>query len=323
MIGGPNLLDEGRYARTLGEVLPIQATGRGDYRRDSSYQVKLSRAGLNHPITRLMQSEAENVELWKEMPGLDGINLLTPKSYKNVLMESADGSSRPILAVGDYGRGRVLVLATDYSWKWYMGMLGKGKGPWAYLRLMERVVRWLTKDPSLDPVRIEFTETRAISGRELEVRIKVSGEDASRNSGGAVSLSVLNPDGVKIESQLKRSGQSGEYVGSFLPEREGTYRVRAETPAGAAEESIVAAGLFGDLDASPDHERLRRIAASTGGKIIVKGDDLLKEIEAYKNKQGPIVEERPVPLWGMVYTLILILLLLGTEWYLRRKWGLA
>ena len=233
MIGGPNLLDGGRYARSpLGDVLPIQVTGREDYRRDSSYDVRLSRAGLNHPITRLMQSEAENIDLWKEMPGLDGINLLTPKSYKNVLMESADGSSRPILTVGDYGKGRVLVLATDYSWKWYMGMVEKGKGTWAYLRLMERIVRWLTKDPSLDPVQIEFAENRAIPGQELEVRVKVRAEGASRDSGGTVSLSVFNPDGAKIGSQLKRSGQSGEYVGSFLPEREGTYRVRVETPGG-------------------------------------------------------------------------------------------
>ncbi len=322
MIGGPNLLDGGRYARTpLGEVLPVQVTGRGDYRRDSSYDVKLSRTGLNHPISRLMQSEAENVDLWKEMPGLDGINLLTPKNYKNVLMESADGSSRPILTVGDYGKGRVLVLATDYSWKWYMGMVGKGKGTWAYLRLMERIVRWLTKDPSLDPVRIEFPENRAIAGQESEVRVRVTAEDASRN--GTVSLSVFNPDGVKMGAQLKRSGQSGEYVGSFVPEREGTYRVKAETPAGAAEESVVVAGLFGDLDASPDHEKLKRIAAATGGKMIAKGDDLLREVEAYKNRQGPIVEERSVPLWGLAYTLVLIVLLLGTEWYLRRKWGLV
>ncbi len=42
--------------------------------------MKLSRSGLTHPITQLSQSEAENLSLWKEMPALDGINLLEPRS---------------------------------------------------------------------------------------------------------------------------------------------------------------------------------------------------------------------------------------------------
>ena len=328
MIGGPNLLDGGRYGRTaLGEMLPIQAAGRDDYRRDTPYEVKLSRAGLSHPITQLSQNETENINLWREMPALDGINLLAPKSYKNVLMESADGSSRPVLTVGDYGKGRVLVLATDYSWKWYMGMVGKGKGNWAYLRLMERMVRWLTKDPGLDPVQIDFPESGVSLKQELALRIKVRGEGSSREPGSTVSLSAVNPDGVKIGTQLKGTGQPGEYVGSFIPEREGTYQIRVETPVGSAEESIVVAGFLGDLDASPDHEKLKSIAASTGGKILDRGEDLLKEIESFGKGSNRFpnrfIEEKHVPLWGMTYTLILILFLLGTEWYLRRKWGMV
>src|SRR3972149_11599718 len=109
------------------------------------------------------------------MPALDGINLLEPKSSGTVLLESADGNSRPILTVGSYGKGRILVLATDYSWKWYMGMVARGKGNWPYLRFLERAVRWLTKDPSLDPIQITFPESGRVTGRELEFRMKVGG----------------------------------------------------------------------------------------------------------------------------------------------------
>ena len=55
-----------------------------------------------------------------------------------------------------------------------------------------------------------------------------------------------------------------------------------------------------------------------------RGDDLLKEIEAYGAKsQSRFTEERRVPLWGRAYVLILILFFLGAEWYLRRKWGMV
>ncbi len=100
--------------------------------------------------------------------------------------------------------------------------------------------------------------------------------------------------------------------------------MRVETPGGVAEESIIVPGLSADLDAYPNHDKLRKIATSTGGKWVGRGDDLLREVEAYGAKsQNQFTEERRVPLWGRVYVLIFILFFLGTEWYLRRKWGMS
>jgi hypothetical protein len=317
MIGGPNFLGEGGYAGTaIEEILPIRWAGKENYRRDSPLRVKLSRAGMAHPITHLSPDETDNLNLWRNMPPLDGANLVEPKSSGTVLLESTGAISRPILTVGRYGKGRVLVLATDYSWKWYMGMVAVGKGNWPYLRLAERMVRWLTKDPGLDPVQITLAEKAGALGQEAEFRIRVSDE-------GTISLSVFNPDGVKIGSRLKPTGKSGEYLGSFLPEKGGTYRMKVETRTGYLEESMAIPGLMEDLDGAPNYERLRMITASTGGKILGKGDDLLKDIEAYAARaQNRFVEERRLPLWAKLYVLIPILGLLGMEWYLRRKWGL-
>jgi hypothetical protein len=112
MIGGPNLLDGGRYAGTvLEEMLPVRVAGRDLYRRDSPNEVKLSRAGLTHPITRLSQSETENLSLWKEMPALDGINLLEP-GVTNVLVESYVETSPILWWV--ITEGQVLVVGTIF-----------------------------------------------------------------------------------------------------------------------------------------------------------------------------------------------------------------
>jgi hypothetical protein len=250
------------------------------------------------------------------MPPLDGVNLLESKSSGTVLLESTGGISRPILTVGSYGKGRTLVLATDYSWKWYMGMVAVGKGNWPYLRLAERMVRWLTKDPSLDPAQIVLPERAGAVGRDTEFRIRVGEE-------GIASLSVFSPNGLKIGSHLKRTGQIGEYLGSFLPERAGIYKMKVETQTGYLEESLAIPGLMEDLDGAPDYERLRMVSASTGGKIVGKGDDLLREIESYAGRaQKRFVEESRLPLWARLYILILIVGLLGMEWYLRRRWGL-
>jgi hypothetical protein len=202
-------------------------------------------------------------------------------------------------------------------------MVAKGKGNVAYLRLVDRMVRWLTKDPGLNPLDITLPESPGSVGQEIEMRIKLREEDLSPNLRSIVSFSVLNPDGLKIDSKLKPTGQSGEYVGSFLPQKGGIYKLKVETPAGNLEESMVIVGLLDSLDAAPDHEQLKRISSSTGGKFLSRSEDFLKEIKTYsKRDQHSFLEEKRPPLWGMTYTLAIILALLGTEWYLRRKWGL-
>ncbi len=323
LIGGPSFSSAGYGDSPIGEILPVRFTGREDYRRDSPSGVKLSRAGVTHPITQFSGNQGDHRSLWSEMPPLDGVNLVEPKGKGTVLLESADGSQCPILTLGNYGKGRVLVLSTDYSWKWYMGMVAKGKGNGAYLRLIERAVRWLTKDPSLEPIQITPPEKTGTAGQEMELRIKVREDGFSTRLRGTVSLSVFNPDGMKIGSLLKATSEPSEYLGSFPTEKGGAYKVRVDAPTGSTEESIVIHSPLEDLDAAPDHERLKRITASTGGKMMLEKDELLKEIGAYAEKnEGGFVEERRVPLWNTPYALALILTFLMAEWYLRRRWGL-
>lgn len=324
IIGGPAFTGEGGYAGTaIEEILPVRWAGKEGYRRNSPLGVKLSRAGRVHPLTRLSPLEGEDLNLWQEMSPLDGVNPLRPKSSGTVLLESTEGNSWPILTVGSYGKGRVLVLATDDSWKWYMGMVAQGKGNWAYLRLMERMVRWLTKDPSLEPVRMSLPEVLGTTGQETELRVWVQEEPAFSKAGMAISASVINPEGSKISSQIKPVGQTGEYLLSFLPEKEGAYKVKVETRGGSWEESIVIGGRAENLDGFPNHELLKKISASSRGKTLTGGDDFLKELKSYEEgAHNRFIEESRHPLWGNAYILVLLLTLLTMEWYFRRRWGL-
>jgi hypothetical protein len=268
--------------------------------------------------------DAQRLSFWKEMPPLDGFNLLEAKSSAIVLLESADGIPWPLLTVSNYGNGRVLTLATDYSWKWYMGMVARGKGNLAYLRLVDRMVRWLTKDPGLDPVQITLPESAGSAGQEIEMRIKLREEDLSPNLRSMISFYVLNSDGLKIESKLKPTGQSGEYLGSFLPQKGGIYKLKVETSSGNVEESIVVAGLLDSLDAAPNHEQLKKVSTSTGGKFLLRSEDLLKEVEDLARKgESRFVEEKRASVWASPFVMVLVLGFLIVEWYFRRRWGLV
>jgi hypothetical protein len=188
---------------------------------------------------------------------------------------------------------------------------------------MERMVRWLTRDPSLDPVQITLPAKPGEIGQEIEVKIRVKEEDPSPGSKRIVSFSVFNPEGIKVVSQLRTKVQQGEFLGSFLPEKGGIYKVRVETLEGHLEESVVVAEAIEGLDGVPAHEHLKMIAETTGGKVLLSGKDVLREARIYgeKSKQH-FVKERLLPLWSAPYLLVLIPALLGIEWYLRRRGGM-
>ena len=328
MIGGPNLFDEGRYGVSpIGDILPVRFVEGELYRRDSPLRVRLSPQNIQHPILRLggqyREGNADPDRLWHDMSPLDGVNLLEAKKSATVLLETAGGIPWPILTVSGHGKGRVLALMTDYAWKWYMGMVARGKGNQLYLMLMHRMVRWLTSDPSLDPVQMILPETAASAGQETDIRIRFQNGALFRISDGAIAFSVFNPQGVKIDSKLKPTSQPEEYIVSFLPQHGGIFRIKVETPVGQLEESLVVAGPMEGLDAGPDHDQLQKISVLTHGKYIPQKDQLIKEIEPYAQKaERQFIEEKRLPIWTSAFVMAIVLLLLSSEWYLRRRWGL-
>lgn len=325
LIGGPNFIEGGMNGGSpIDEILPAKFFGKESYRRGSPSGVALTRAGRTHPLTRLSPIAEENLRIWREMPPLDGINPIEAKGSAVTLLEKEERFGQPLLVVGRYGHGRTLILATDESWKWYAGMVAKREGNWAYLRFMERLVRWLTKDPGLEPVQFAPPGEEAFPGVKKEIKIQLREEDFSPSERGKVRMSVLNPKGAKIESQLKPSGKQGEYLGSFLPDQEGPYKVRVETDEGSWERSVLIARPAENKDAAPDHERLKRIAEAVGGKALSRAEEVLNEAEAIAGKREKhFVEERSAPLWAHSAVLALIVFLLCAEWYWRRKWGLV
>jgi uncharacterized membrane protein len=323
-IGGANFLGEGGYGGTpLEEILPTRWIGRESYRRPASVSVRSSHAGANHPITSFPGGETAQKNLWQEMPPLAGFNPLESKNSGTVLLEGAEGGFWPILTIGTHGKGRALVLATDDSWKWYVGMVAKEKDHYVYLRLVERMVRWLTRDPGLDSVQIALPEKRGTAGEELEFRVKARAEAARAGQKEALFLSVFSPSGLKIASQLRPGGQPAEHLGAFVPDRPGTYKIRVESRQGAVEETVLIPDPAEEFDGAPNHAKLTQAASASGGKLVFTRDELLREIEDLgKRNESRIGEERTKPLWANPYYLAIVLAFLMMEWYLRRRWGL-
>jgi uncharacterized membrane protein len=329
MVGGPSLSDEDRIrSGPLADLLPVTFE-KPDYRRGAPLSLRLTQAGSRHLLTRLFPDQALDSRLWRELAPADGVNLMKPAGSASVLLETEGSPAQPVLVVGNYGKGRVLVLGTDYAWKWAAGLAAKGQDTSTYLRFVERMVRWLTKDPSLDPMAIVLPEKPAEAGASVQVRM-TTGERSSRpgaesKGGGEPPLfSVFAPDGARVPAEIKQGTVPGEFAAEFVPLKRGAYRMTVKSTSGTAEETLMVGTVRDRLDGAPNGEVLKAMAAGTGGKVVTNGAGVKAAVAEYAEKgRKSFVEMKEIPLWSTFYAIGALVALLAVEWYLRKRWGLA
>ncbi len=337
MLGGMRSFDSGGYAESpLREVLPIELDGKGNYLMGARLRAIPTAAGKAHPITRIVPDSRANEEAWKKMPALTTLNQVRRVRGETLLAAGSDGGSAtsPLLAVGRFGKGRTLALLSDDFWRWNFVAVGDAETPQNYLKLIRQGVRWLAQEPSFEQVEIQSLAGPRAPGEKIHFKIRVLNDDFSPAAHASIRLWVAGPEGEKIPLEVAPETVEGEYSAEFTPGKEGSYRLEAEAHLqgkllGKDQRNFLVAFPYGETeDGRPRPDLLKRIAETTRGEFIPISEwneESIERIAAKLESVAPsrIVERRQVPLWSIPWTFAGIILILGLEWWLRRKWGLV
>jgi hypothetical protein len=332
MLGGSRSFGAGGYDRTpLAEVLPVLVVEGATAVSHAEFQPVVAPELLRHPIVELVPDPERNLRDWAELSPLAGANklrgaregaqvLLTHPSEKDTA-----GGPMPVLAVGTAGQGRVLALATDSSFRWSITTAGARGDASAYDRFWDRALRWLSRDPLLDPARVESDAERYGPGARLEAVARVRDERYQPLSDKALELAVLDLEGAVQRREPVHSDGEGVVRGSIpVPLRPGAYRIAVRDP--AADTMLAELGFLveagGDELAAPAArpDLMREIAKVTGGAHYdASRPPRLDELTRTRTRSLGTVVQSPFrsPLW-----LLVLALLFGAEWGLRRAWGL-
>ncbi|MHB8420317.1 MAG: glutamine amidotransferase [Myxococcales bacterium] len=330
MIGGDNSFGEGRYDDTeLADVLPV--SGAGLPPPHDLFTVRVTEEGKRHPVTALAEGGEASAHLWASLPPLPGLNLVKPKAGARVLLEhpllSVEGRNAPVLVVADEGRGRSMALTTDSSWYWSLPAEGRGLSNRSYERFWNNAIRWLVRDPDLTQVRLE-PERRAVEpGQPAAFVVKARQLDYGPASGANVELQILDSETGKQVAQARAvAGSDGSARLEIPGLPPGAYRAVASASAGGADlgkaEDVVAVRQSGPEtdDPLPRPELLREIARVTGGSY----SELPRSLPSLHALAPEVVEvgrRKDRPVWDSVWPLLALCLTLGSEWWLRRRWG--
>jgi uncharacterized membrane protein len=327
MIGGDRSFDEGGYAGTaIEDILPVKLGTAGVLK--GSYRAEVSKELARHPIVALGPDPALTTQTWRALPPLPGANVVSSvKEQAQVLLYHPrarlhSGARLPILVVGESGRGRVAALTMDASWRWRFAADDATVGSDEYELFWDRMIRWLTRDPLLEPARISTDRERYGLGAELVVsgrlrdeqyrlmkRMQVELRFEPASDEAAVGVTETDEDG-KLRAVLRAPNDPGAYeVVASVDDEEVAREVFIVEESGDE---------LADLEAMP--EQLQALAAKTGGRVFLGTEDVppLAELASTTRRAAGLVSKQPLSNpWFVSFTIAL----LGITWVLRRRWG--
>jgi uncharacterized membrane protein len=327
MLAGRDGLGDGGWGRVaIAPLLPSKLPGGADrsYGMRKS-QARLTAYGRESVVGRLAADDAENEKAWQELPPLtDYQDLGELRAGAIVLLDSVtpDGKSAPLLVTQRYGRGSTWLLATASTWHWQMSLPKEDQRHETFWKqLLYTLVAPAMAHVSLEPERSVYEDGTAVT-LEAEVLDKTF----MPVSGAELKIEAKAPDGNDVPARIEPSGRGdGRYTVAVDARDPGLYQVRLTAAEGGEQVGEALAhvrrvdGVLEQFGSWQHRPMLERISRETGGRYWTL-DDLAGLPEAIRYSHAGMVESSTLDLWNAPLGFLLLALLKGSEWLLRRRW---
>ena len=333
MVGGDISFSQGGYDGTaIDEILPINLSAEKDGVDASRLKAILTNDGLKHPVTILDGDTDRNIDIWKNLPELDGCNIATQLKADAVpLATYPTKGNPPIVSTRDAGLGRCMAITTDSLWRWNFLSVAKGGSNRHYIKFWQNAIKWLIKDPTLNPVRITANKETFLPNEEIQVKIEVLGRNYQPFEGVQLDIDVINEfSGKSTFSTNGITDSDGQYRFTVKHDKEGYYFVKAtarkENDEIGQDYTVFNIALKNKefKDPSIRREVLAKLSEISGGKYF---DLPTKNIEEKLSIENPsvikLVGRRQISLWDNGYIFMIILTIFSLEWWIRKRSGLS
>ncbi|MBA3707562.1 MAG: hypothetical protein H0W83_01935 [Planctomycetes bacterium] len=333
MLGGVNSFGLGHYQGTPCEaMLPVTMKDAKDAKEAYSFEhfkMRVPDDALTHPILHQDDDSESNKRAWDHVPDLDGYNPVKGAKSTAKILAVNPSTNLPVLAVQPYGRGRVAAFCTGGAWAWRMSVSTDVEIQEKFWR---QLVRWLAVG-SKEGVTLTLDRSVYAKGEPAILRATVLGTALQSVNDATVTAVFQNPFGNTEEIAMPWIlTNDGVYQCRYDCREFGDHlvKVRVQIPDLKPIEVTTAFGVthpFIEFTRSGLNENLlKQMADAAGGAYLNERDvanlpQLLKQTLDQRERAGSYLEEKD--LWDAPIFFILLVGLLGVEWSLRRRSGLA
>jgi hypothetical protein len=302
--------------------------------RPSPFRPVPAQSVVRNPVVSLEDDPLDNARLWRTLPEIYWfypVKKLKPAAESLLVHPrelTADKKPMPLMAGHYYGKGYVMFVGFDETWRWRFNEADKYFGRfWSQAVYVAGVSRTVgtkltqlsldTPDPSLGKTgqvyaRLFNRDFQPLTAEKIEARlVKLDADANDRDANLPVELKPL-------------PGQPGEYVAALPFNRVGRFALKVDPG------NDNPATLDYRVTLPPEHELapgglaegdMRKLAEATGGKFY-REENLHQLPDDVKAQLAPYTRRTETILWNG-WMMALLIGLLTLEWVLRKLGGLS
>lgn len=271
----------------------------------------------------------DNIGFEQLPPVQNAFGTITSIGNNNVLLNSRIrniATNSPLLAFSENAGKRAAYLFGENAWKWRLQTHVDNKSYEKYDMFIDKTIQFLASNNTKKSLVVTH-ESFYNSGDEVEITAQYFNKNYEFDDKARLTISVTN----KLNKQTKNYDLL-KTNNAFKVNLNGISAGQYSFSIKELNSNSTYSGYFEILDfdiekqfVNPDLLKLKQLASQTSGKVFIPNqlDELIKILlqnENYKATQKSIVKK--IPLIDSVLLLILIVISLVSEWFIRKYNGM-
>ncbi len=301
--------------------------------RPEAYPLRLTSYGMDHPVMRMAGTAEESQNVWTNLPGLfwahpvykskPGARTLAVSSNPLRRM-SGKNEPLPLVAAQPYGKGNVLYVGFDDTWRWRYVKDGQ-----YHRRFWANVVRYLA---TLQARRVIITTggNNFSVGEPITVEVEAYDEKFQPRKEKSYEVQMIDASTNLLDRKIVANAvgdeKPGHFKANFTVDRKGSFKLLPAPGDGDANESTIVKQIEIDL---PQAEFVRTEADASAMKAMAYPAEnfltlgQLGRLGEIPVDRGVSIHDEPRFIWDTNLALVMIVVLLAAEWMLRKKHNMA
>jgi hypothetical protein len=337
LIAGERFAPQAYFGTPLASLIPVRIdTNASAAVASEPFAMQLTAEGRR---SRLFRFEADSSQIGATIEALPGMFWFAatggPKPGAEALAThpaaQTGGEPLPLVVLGRYGAGIVLFQAVDETWRWrrFRGPAGAAVHHFFWVQLVRTLYG---SGHSGEDSRLAVRCDRPTSplGEAVRVGVKVFDAALLGRLEQQLTLVVTGDDTAPVARiRAERLGpRSSSFQASWLPPRAGRFEVRVADVKPPADRRAPSAQIRVEdvsvetQELAADPAALARLARRTGGKTVPL-HGIQRLFEAVEDRSVRIPDDVQEPLWRTKLVWLTFMVLIATEWTVRKASGLA
>lgn len=271
----------------------------------------------------------DNIGFENLPPLQNAFGTITTKGSVSILLSSKIrniDTNAPLLAFSENQAKRNAYLLGENSWKWRLQTHINNQSFEKYDAFIDKIIQFLVSNTTKKSLVVEH-ESFYNSGEAIEITAQYFNKNYEFDEKARLTIAVTNTKTKQTKNYDLLKGNNA-YKVNLEGLKAGSYTFTVKELNSKTTYSSSFEILAFDIEkqfVNPDVEKLTQLAAQTQGKIYFPNqvDALIKSLlenEDYKAIQKNVITKTPLIDW--IWLLILILIVLATEWFVRKYNGL-